>query len=190
MGYELAKRISCWRARRLIDLYILNDPSLATQDRWNFEAHIWKCPKCACEYDEAKWVITMVLKYWKPKDHSGPRRDPASLARRPMTEKEAWENFQRRVPDFAGCELPRRFTRISWAASIAACLLIGTLLCWLSWNTQTNQDSKSSVIAKVSSTEPALAQESSVGGLESSPNGGDGPPTAVAKEENEDDSDV
>ncbi len=186
------KKLSCRKAQGLIHQYMTNDPGLLEEDRFAFEDHIYGCPKCADIYDQDKRITIMLLEYWKLKDPSARIRDPKSLARRPMTRQESWADLRRRSPQmdewFRQGEEEEKLkrSRIRWAASIAACFVISTVLCWLSWNTQTDQDSKSNLVAKISPSEPTLAADNSVGGLESSHPVDDGPPTAVVREDIED----
>ena len=133
------KQISCRRARRLIHLYMVRDPSLTREDSMAFEAHLYDCPKCTREYDETRWVIRLVQQYWKSKDGLTQVKNPAKLAKRPMSHEEAWEGLKRRCPSLAeACrrgeekdEQHRRlFRRIGTAAALAASVIIAVMVGW------------------------------------------------------------
>ena len=183
MGYESANRISCRKARSMFDSYMLNNASLETQDRRDFDMHIWNCPKCARAYDQAREFLDCLLHCYAYEKGLDLSQITITLAKRRMTAQESWMDLTRRIPELAGYKRAKYSARFRWAASVAACFVIGTVLCWLSWNTQTDKDVKSVAVSEVSPSEPTLAADNSVGGLESPQTEDDGPPTAVVKKD-------
>jgi hypothetical protein len=180
----------------MIVLYLLSDPSLTAQDRCDIEMHIWQCPKCAQRCDESKEFMTFLMHYYAFRKGLAFSQITLTLAKRPRTFQESLEEMKRRSPSYAeacrrGEEKKKlqRSQRLRWAASVAACVLIGTAVCWWSWPrnnaTIAKVEPDAPQLEKVSEPEPdsALAKESSVGGLESSPSGGDGPLTAAVKKD-------
>ncbi len=104
-----------------------------------FEAHLYDCPKCVREYDETRWVISLVQQYWKSKDGSARAREPVKLAKRPMSHEEGWEDLKRRCPSLAeACrrgeeedkQRRRLFWRIGTAAAVAASVVIAVIVGW------------------------------------------------------------
>ena len=196
MGYESAKRLSCRKTRSMIVLYLLSDPSLTAQDRCDIEMHIWQCPKCAQRCDESKEFMTFIMHYYAFKKGIAFSQITLTLTKRPRTFQESLEEMKRCSPSYAeacrrGEEKKKlqRSRRLRWAASVAACLLIGTVFWRLGWpkNDVTIAKVGPDVPQVAKSPQPkpdsGLAKKSSVGGLESSPNGGDGPLTAAVKKD-------
>ena len=122
--------MTCYRAHRLIDLYIVNDLSLTVKRRKAFEAHLRNCQKCAKKYRKTKWIIGLVKESWPYNEEN-----QAFLKRinqpgqREQVIDECWEDFKCLIPEFTKVKKPGKylplFRRIS---AVAACLVISITL--------------------------------------------------------------
>jgi len=130
MAYSRNKQMTCQQARHLVDAYILNDPSLTTEDRKSIESHLQNCPKCAQEYEKAGLVMNLVKKYWSGESENQlfVECTEQSTERR-MTAKEGWKDLCRCCPDLAvTVKYQKRQQLLHRVSAVAACLIIGVSL--------------------------------------------------------------
>ncbi len=156
-------------------------------ERLAFGAHILACPKCDKEYQETIQLVDIFKWYGKVgKELLRQKR----AAENQTTAEEPEEAVKRRIPECTDYETPQPRRRLlRWLMPIPVCCLLIGVLCWWIWPkndvTIAKVESDAEQVAKSPEPRPDndLAKESSVGGLESSPNGGDGPLTAAVKKD-------
>jgi hypothetical protein len=119
--------LTCHQAQLKMSLYIENDPCLAGEERKAFEAHLKNCPDCARDYEESKFVICLVKRYWRVSEDTLALIEKANQLTKPqMTIEEGWEDLKRRIPELARFENRRkRFRLFRRVGAVAACLAIG-----------------------------------------------------------------
>ncbi len=181
--YEV-QEITCEEAQLQMTYMWADDPETTSDDdREIFGAHLSVCRKCYNEFQETIWLANLFK--WYAKEGKQLLREPEPVMA-PTTTEEPEEAVERRIPECKDYERPQPRRRLlRWLMPIPLCCLVIGVLCWWSWprNNVTTAEVRSDSAQMAESPQPkidnALAKESSVGGLESSPNGGDGPSIAA-----------
>ena len=151
--------MTCQQARHLVDAYILNDPSLTIENHKGIESHLLNCPKCAQEYEKAKWVMNLVKKHWSGKTENQLviERTEQPIERR-MTAKEGWKDLLQRCPDLAVTVKHQKRQRLLHRVSaVAACFVVGVSI-FLTFSIY----SKPEIVPKSTHRQVALAPKPSV----------------------------
>jgi ferric-dicitrate binding protein FerR (iron transport regulator) len=141
-----------------MDLYLSSDSNLTTQQRHAFEAHVQKCSKCAHKYQEKKWIIDLVRKYWSvSKDTLSLIERAKQSSRRPMTIEEGWTNINQRITTINRQERIRRTN--SWGMAVAACLLVGACI-WFAYSINSKPElSPNTAVKQVASVKHSIRVE-------------------------------
>ncbi len=160
------ERITCEEAQLLMMPVWANDPGVSQAEREAFEAHLLVCATCAEEYEETKWLMPLVKKYWGPisegtrelleeGDYSVAEQEATPPRRtRPMTVEESWEDLKRRSPSLAeACRRQeekdkrhRLFRRIGTAAA-AASILVAVGIGWIVLQNRGNSQPGPDIVA-------------------------------------------
>jgi len=142
-----------------MDVYIADDSCMTIQKRQAFESHCQNCHKCAREYEESKFIIAVVRKYWPIGENAlvlMKKSNQTATSR--MTVEQGWQDLARRCPDLAQLVKHRKRLRLFYRVSaVAACLVIGVLV----WRTSSFYSAPESA-AKHPAKQVALESKPSV----------------------------
>lgn len=128
-GYN---NLTCHQAQLKMSLCIESVPYLTDEERKAFEAHLESCPECAREYEESKFIISLVKRYWTVSEDTLALIGKANQPTKPhVTVEEGWQDLKRRIPELAQLEKRRKYLQLfRWVRSVAACLVVGIFV-WL-----------------------------------------------------------
>ncbi len=123
-GYN---NLTCHQAQLKMSLYIENDSYLTDEECKAFEEHLESCAECVREYEESRFVISLVKRYWTVSEDTLALIEKANQSTKArMTVEEGWEDLKRRIPELAQLEnRQKRFRLFYRVGAVAACLFIG-----------------------------------------------------------------
>jgi hypothetical protein len=127
MGYSIKKQMTCCQVRRLMDLYICNDPSLRVEKRKAFDAHLHNCWDCARKHEESQWIASLVRESWpyEEKNQAFLKRIN-QLDQRNEVIEQCWQELKCRIPELTPLEKERKYLPLfQRIGAFAACLIIG-----------------------------------------------------------------